>query len=151
MQQSQKHKVLLLFAKKVKDQHHGVYWEWSCHNYWQEEETFLRSLTIWNYFSHSFIDYCSLIFHNICRKCWTNVWMKKDREARRLWQLLQRYLINKCMCNVDSMCVMRNTEFRHLLLFHNYIYQALHSLYLEEADSTENEHICYIPCLDTEV
>lgn len=38
------------------------------------------------------LPYCSLTFYNICRKCWTNVWMKKGREARRLWQLLQRYL-----------------------------------------------------------
>lgn len=77
--------------QKIRDQHHGVYWGWSCHSYWQEEEAFSSTLSE-IIFSPSFIVYCSLIFHNICRKCWTSVWMKKDREARRLWQLLQRYL-----------------------------------------------------------
>jgi len=44
-------------------------------------------------FSRSSIANCSLIFHNFYRKHLTNVWMKKDKEVRRLWQLLHRYLL----------------------------------------------------------
>lgn len=55
-------------------------------------------------FSHLIV-YCSFIFHNIYRKCLKNVWMKKDKEVRRLWQLLQRYLLLRSRRAMWILCV----------------------------------------------
>lgn len=95
MQQSQKHKVSIAFIYLKR----GL----MCTRefIWSEPVTIIDrkrklSQALWLFemiFSCSSVVYCSLIFCIICRKCLTNVWMKRDKEVRRQRQLLQRYLL----------------------------------------------------------
>lgn len=150
MQQSKKHKVLLLFTKK-----RGLI----CTTEFigNDPVTIIDrkrklSQALWPFemiFSHSSIVYCSLIFHNVYRKCLTNVWMKKDKEVRRLWQLLQRYVLLSSRHAMWIPCVslqMPSSATHFIIKFVKLCYH----LCLKEASSVNHEHICYILCLNTD-